>query len=259
MTVPIERRAAPSLFGTRTAAADGPHAHSLLDLMYDGFHVLFMLRNGSAPPAGEVEFMDKVSAFLHEFEDEARKLRAHSEDIDAAKYAFCAALDEAILGSSFAIRAAWERRPLQLTVFGDQLAGEHFFDRLESLRSKGGIRLQALQVFHLCLLLGFKGKYALDDSDRLAYLTARLGDEIAHIKGQSKGFAPRALRPDQIVHKLRSNTPFWMLGAVFTLTALLVYLGLESSLHRSAEGMLAAYSHLVRLPARPASLTVTLP
>jgi type VI secretion system protein ImpK len=259
MTVPIERRAAPSLFGTRNATADGHHAHALLDLMYDGFHVLFMLRNGSAPPAGEVEFMDKICAFLLEFEGAANRLRAQSEDIDAAKYAFCAALDEAILGSSFAIRAAWERRPLQLTMFGDQLAGEHFFDRLEDLRSKGGARLQALQVFHLCLLLGFQGKYSLDDSDRLAYLTARLGDEIAHIKGKSKGFAPRALRPDQIVHKLRSNTPLWVLSAVFTLTALLMYIGLESSLHRATDSMLAGYSKLVRLPPRPASLTVTLP
>ena len=104
------------------------------------------------------------------------------------------------------MRLAWERRPLQLVIFGDQLAGEHFFDRLEALRSAGGARLPALQVFHMCLLIGFRGKHALDASDKLSYLTARLGDEIAHMQGRSKGFAPQAERPDQIVHKLRSNT-----------------------------------------------------
>jgi type VI secretion system protein ImpK len=259
MTAQIERRAAPSLFGNRAGApAAGPCIESLVDLMHEGFYVLFMLKNGSAPP-GEHEFAEKVSAFLHGFEAEARRLRAHGEDIKAAKYAYCAALDEIILASGFPIREPWERRPLQLTVFGDQLAGEHFFDRLDELRGKGGARLQALQVFHLCLLLGFRGKYALDSSDKLACLTARLGDEIAHIKGKSRGFAPRAERPDQVAHKLRSDVPLWALSAVFALAALCVYVGMKSSLDSATRQGMAGYAGLVQLAPRPASLTVTLP
>lgn len=259
MTAQIERRAAPSLFGNRAGApAAGPRIESLVDLMHEGFYVLFMLKNGSAPP-GEHEFAEKVSGFLNGFEAEARRLRAHGEDIEAAKYAYCAALDEIILASGFPIREPWERRPLQLTVFGDQLAGEHFFDRLDELRGKGGARLQALQVFHLCLLLGFKGKYALDSSDKLACLTARLGDEIAHIKGKSRGFAPRAERPDQVTHKLRSDVPLWALSAVFALAALSVYVGMKSSLDNATRQGMAGYAGLVQLAPRPASLTVTLP
>ncbi|WP_377701259.1 type IVB secretion system protein IcmH/DotU [Pseudoduganella sp. UC29_71] len=259
MTAQIERRAAPSLLGNRAGApAAGPRIESLVDLMHEGFYVLFMLKNGSAPP-GEHEFAEKVSGFLNGFEAEARRLRAHGEDIEAAKYAYCAALDEIILASGFPIREPWERRPLQLTVFGDQLAGEHFFDRLDELRGKGGARLQALQVFHLCLLLGFKGKYALDSSDRLACLTARLGDEIAHIKGKSRGFAPRAERPDQVAHKLRSDVPLWALSAVFALAALSVYVGMKSSLDSATRQGMAGYAGLVQLAPRPASLSVTLP
>jgi type VI secretion system protein ImpK len=258
MTAQIERRAAPSLFGSRAAGTESVRVQSLLDLMHDGFYALFMLKNGSAPP-GENEFLDKVSRFLAEFESEARRLRAHGDDIDAAKYAYCAALDETILASAFPIRAAWERRPLQLTVFGDQLAGEHFFDRLEALRGKGGARLQALQVFHLCLLMGFQGKYALDGSDKLAYLTARLGDEIAHIKGKSRDFAPRAERPDQVAHKLRGDVPLWAVSTMFALVALCVYMGLKSSLDNVTQQGLTAYANLVKLAPRPASLTITLP
>ncbi|QGZ38918.1 type VI secretion system protein ImpK [Pseudoduganella flava] len=258
MTPQIERRGAPSLFGARPVTSDGSRVHSLLDLMHEGFHLLFLLKTGSAPP-GEDEFMDRVGAFLGEFEREARKLRAEGDDIDAAKYAYCAALDEIILGSPFPIRDAWERRPLQLALFGDQLAGEHFFDRLDELRGKGGTRLQALQVFHMCLLLGFRGKYALDSSDKLAYMTARLGDEIAHIKGKSAGFAPRAGRPDQVVNKLRSNVPLWAVCAVFALAGMAMFTGLRASLNRDAQVELAAYHDLVKLAPRPASLTVTLP
>lgn len=254
----IERRGAPSLFGGPAAEGEGPRIQSLLDLMHEGFHVLFMLRNGAEPPDGEL-FADKVSRYMAGFENEARRLRAHGDDIEAAKYAYCAALDEIILASPFAIRTQWELRPMQLTEFGDQLAGEHFFDRLEHLRGKGGARLQALQVFHLCLLLGFKGKYALDSSDKLACLTARLGDEIAHIKGRSRGFAPRAARPDQVAHKLRSEVPPWALSSLFALAALCAWLAMKSSLDKDTRQSIAPYAGLVKLAPRPASFSVTLP
>ena len=257
MTPHIERRAAPTLFGT-TASADGVRIQCLLDLMHEGFHLLFLLKNGSAPP-GEQEFMEKVSGFLSDFDRDARALRANGDDIDAAKYAWCAALDEIILRSSFPLRTAWERRPLQLVQFGDQLAGEHFFDRLEALRGKGSARLQALQVFHMCMLLGFQGKYALDDGDRLAYMTARLGDEIAHIRGKSKGFAPQGGRPDQIVHKLRRGMPLWAMSALFALLGMGVFIGFKSSLDSRAQAALAPYAGIVKLAPRPASLTITLP
>jgi len=257
MTPQVERRAAPTLFGG-TAGADGVRIQSLLDLMHEGFHLLFLLKNGSTPPSQE-EFMDKVTSFLAEFDAEARKLRAHGDDIEAAKYAWCAALDEILLASSFTLRTAWERRPLQLLQFGDQLAGEHFFERLEALRSKGGARLQALQVFHMCLLLGFRGKYALDEGDRLAYITARLGDEIVHIKGRSKGFAPRADRPDDVVHKLRGGLPLWVLCSVFALLGAGVFLAMKSALDEGTHAAMSPYAGIVRLAPRPASLTITLP
>lgn len=258
MSAQVERRSAPSLFGSRAAGGAGPRIQSLVDLMHDGFHLLFLIKNGAAPPAEEA-FSDKVSRFLAEFDAEARRLRAHNEDIEAAKYAYCAALDEIILASPSAINVPWQHGPLQLSVFGDQLAGERFFTRLEELRGQGGARLQALQVFHLCLLLGFKGKFAVDTSDKLACLTARLGDEIAHIKGKSKGFAPHAERPDQIAHKLRSDVPLWTLSAVFALVALCAYIGLKSSLNSATTQGMAAYADLVKLAPRPASLTITLP
>jgi type VI secretion system protein ImpK len=238
MTPQIERRAAPSLFGAQPAAPDGARIHSLLDLMHEGFHLLFLLKTG-CPPPGEGDFLERVMAFLNEFEREAKKLRAHGEDIEAAKYAYCAALDEIVLASTFPIRDTWERRPLQLMLFGDQLAGEHFFDRLEALRIKGGARLQALQVFHTCLLLGFQGKYALDGGDKLAYMTARLGDEIAHIKGRSAGFAPRAERPDQVVNKLRTSVPLWAVCSVFALMGLGVFSGLRASLQGDSRNAMA--------------------
>jgi len=260
MSPQIERRANPTQMGgqRRQMTPGYGHVQSLLELLHEGFYLLFMLKHGGAPQ-DEEEFIDTVKILLADFDKEARKLRAPSEDIEAAKYAFCAALDEIILGSRLPMRAAWERRPLQLAIFGDQLAGVHFFDRLEDLRNKGGVRLQALEVFHMCLLMGFRGKYAHDSGDKRDYLTARLGDEIAHIKGKSKGFAPQAERPDQIVHKLRSNTPLWAMMAVFAVIGLSTFLGLKTVLASATQREMAPYVDLVKLAPRPANVTVTLP
>ena len=249
-----ERRAAPS--ASRNGAGGAPQ--SLVDIMYEGFYALFLLKGGCGPQ-DKTGFADHMTAFLGDVDRNAKALGVPAEDVTAAKYAFCAAVDEIILGSDYEIREAWETRPLQLRLFGDQLAGEHFFQRLEDLRAKGSAHLQALEVFHMCLLLGFQGRFALDGKDKLNYLSARLGDEIARMRGKSRGFAPHAERPDQIVHKLGSDLSLWVLSVVFALVGLGAYLGFRTALAHDTDAALASYNDLVKLPPRSANVTITLP
>ena len=249
---------APSLMAGGAPIAAGAAPQTLLDLMYDGFYALFMLKNGNGPQ-DNVDFAQKMTQFLDEFTRGAKKHGVSPDDIDASKYAFCAAVDEIILRSTFAIREEWARRPLQLTLFGDQLAGENFFIRLEGLRSRGSSHLQALEVFHMCLLLGFQGRYIMEGAEKLNYLTSRLGDEIAHMKGKRGGFAPHAERPDQIIHKLRSDLPVWVLCSVFGLICILGYIGLRASLSQGTQERMAAYNDVVKLAPKAANITITLP
>lgn len=230
----------------------------LVDLMYEGFHALFLLKSGSGPQ-DKGNFADHITGFLADVDRNAKALGIAAEDVTAAKYAYCSAVDEIILRSSYGVREAWETRPLQLRVFGDQLAGEHFFNRLEDLRAKGAQHVEALEVFHMCLLLGFQGRYALDARDKLDYLAARLGDEIARMRGRTRGFAPHAERPDQVVNRLRSDLSLWVLGAVFSVAALGAYLGFRTVLANDTEAVLAQYNDLVKLPPKAAHVTITLP
>jgi type VI secretion system protein ImpK len=256
MSQHVERRAAPPQAGSRNAAGSTPT--SLVDIMYEGFYALFLLKNGCGPH-DKTAFADHMTRFLGDVDRNAKALGVPADDVTAAKYAFCAAVDEIILRSDYDIREAWETRPLQLRLFGDQLAGEHFFQRLEDLRAKGAVHLQALEVFHVCLLLGFEGRFALDGKDKLAYLTARLGDEIARMRGKSRGFAPHAERPDQIVHKLGSDLSLWALSMVFAVVTLGGYLGFRTALAHETNTALAGYNDLVKLPPRSANVTITLP
>ncbi len=251
LSAPIDRRTAPA-----GAQAAGPG--SLVDMMYEGFYALFLLKNGCGPQ-DHAGFTDHINQFLGDVDRAAKAAGVHVDDVTAAKYAYCAAVDEIILRSQFDIRDAWETRPLQLRIFGDQLAGEHFFQRLEDLRARGSAHLQALEVFHLCLLLGFQGRYALDGDDKLNYLSARLGDEIARMRGKSRGFAPHADRPDHVANKLRSDLSLWVLAGVFSVAGLGAYLGFRATLAHDTATTLAAYNDLIKLPPRAANVTITLP
>ena len=249
----IERRAARN-------PDRATRAQRLVDLMYEGFHALFLLKNGSGPQAQDKGgFADQITGFLADVDRSAKALGIAADDVTAAKYAYCSAVDEIILRSTYSVREAWETRPLQLRVFGDQLAGEHFFHRLEDLRAKGAPHVEALEVFHMCLLLGFQGRYALDGKDKLDYLVARLGDEIARMRGRTRGFAPHAERPDQVVNRLRSDLSLWVLGAVFTVAALGAFLGFRTVLADDTQSALAPYNDLVKLPPKAAHVTITLP
>ena len=210
-------------------------------------------------PGTAADFKLRIQEFLADFERDARKLCASADDIFASKYAFCAAVDECILSSNFEMRVQWERQPLQMALFGEQLAGENFFHHLEKCRAQGVSRLLALEVFHLCLLLGFQGKYRMEGLEKLAYLTGRLGDEIATMKGKRAAFAPHWQLPDQVTHTLKRETPLWVTGAVFSLIGLLAFSGLSGSLRSNTNSAMSGYNNTINLGPKAANLTISLP
>jgi type VI secretion system protein ImpK len=242
-----------------SSAMDAPRlVNSMSDLLYDGFYALFLLKSRN-PPTDDAELAVRMQRYLTEFDRYAKNLNVTPEDIHLAKFAFCATVDEIILKSQFKVRDSWERRPLQLTMFGEQLAGESFFTKLEDLRAKGAKHVQALEVYHMCLLLGFQGKYMIEGTEKLKYLTARLGDEISSMKGKRAPFAPHWNRPDKVTHQLKAETPLWVIGSVFALLGLLAFMGLNSVSTRSTMGMLGGYEDLVKLAPRAANITISLP
>lgn len=231
---------------------------SLLDLMSDGFYMLLLIKRGQVP-TDQQAFSDAVRQFLAGMERTANREGIANEDVHAAKYAFCALVDEAVLRSDCSFREEWGRNPLQLMLFGDHLAGENFFTRLEDLRAQGAPRLQSLEVYYFCLLLGFEGKYRIEGTEKLHYLTARLGDEIVYLKGKRAGFAPHWPRPDKVSHALRRTVPLWAVAAVLVVVSLIGYFSLRYALQQETDQQLAAYENVVEMPAKTASLTITLP
>jgi type VI secretion system protein ImpK len=242
--------------GARVAASQS--ARSLVDLLHEGFYLLLLLKNRYVPGNAE-QFCTQLRRLLDDFERGARRIHVSADDVFAAKYAFCATVDEIVLSSNMEIRNVWERAPLQLLLFGDQVAGENFFTELEEVRRRGAASVQALEVFYMCLLIGFEGKYALDDKEKLNYLVAALDKEIAHLKGKRAPFAPYWKTPDNIKHMMKTDLPLWLIGTVLTLLAVGAYAGISWLLAQHTNGILSGYFDIIKLAPKVANITISLP
>ena len=99
----------------------------------------------------------------------------------------------------------------------------------------------------------------IEGSEKLGYLTSRLGEEIAQLKSKRAPFAPHWAAPDRVSNTLRRELPLWVVASVFALLGLLAFLGLRSVLGRQTQTDLAAYSQVAQLAPQAAYVTITLP
>lgn len=259
----------PSLFDDGQVGISGAptqakitNTTNLIDLLYDGFYIVFLLRNQYLPD-NPTDFREKVLNLLQHFEQQAQKLHFSSEDIHNAKYAYCALLDETIATQQddqfFDLQNSWLLNPLQLTLFGSQLAGYRFFEILEKLRSKGKEHLAALEVFHYCLLLGYQGKYHLESNESLNHLVARVGDEIDYLKGKKTAFSPFSALPDQIRNVLHNDLPFLWIFLCLLAFSILTFTGLRVALNQQTNTALSQYENIITPPVEQANITIHLP
>jgi type VI secretion system protein ImpK len=213
-------------------------AASLKDLLEDGFALTAMLRNGAWPQ--DPDFRGRCEALLARFERRALAQGKPPEAVAEAKFAFCALADEILLGAHSPLREDWGGAPLQLSLFGEHLAGEGFFRRLERLRQDPAQHQEPLEVFHACLLLGFQGKYLLDGPERLHWLTARVGEELARTRGPGARFAPHAQPGFRFTAPGRRGLTPWGFALLLGGAALALFLVLQLALRAQVSGLAAA-------------------
>jgi type VI secretion system protein ImpK len=167
---------------TLPAAAVGRLALAMQEL----FTVTGRLRDGRVKPADSVSFRARVKELVATANDEGVAQGYNSKDV------------------GLAISADWARKPLQDELFGEHRAGENYFSYVDRLmqRDDSPTLADLLEVYQLCLLLGFRGKYApgaagggaAGDPETLASISRRIGDRIRRIRGDvpplSSGWRP---------------------------------------------------------------------
>jgi type VI secretion system protein ImpK len=108
-------------------------------------------------------FRTSIRAALKTAMEQAKALGYSSEINQLAFFASVALLDESVHKLQSPAFADWAQRPMQEEMFGHNRAGEVFFEHLRGLLARQDSQETAdcLEVYCLCMLLGFKGQYAL--------------------------------------------------------------------------------------------------
>ena len=200
---------------------------------------IFLLVLGFRERADSFEFdtlYQGVTTLFKEFDQKAKALKLDPDDITDSKYALAAFVDEAILRSQWPGREQWADNPLQLQMFETYLAGEGFFEKLEALRTRGEPAADVLEIYYLCLVLGFEGKYGIGGSERLSALAKLIHDELGRYKPMNlEGVSPHWKVVDGPSHET-SKLPRWLIYtcAAVIILCVLFYIGFFISIRSNA-------------------------
>jgi type VI secretion system protein ImpK len=204
---------------------------NLSDIASECFMLILQLRAtnnyGDAP-----KLKSRVSDMFDKFESNARQQGFDNEKIHSAKFALVAFLDETIISSEWTDKDEWLTEPLQIKYFETFNAGEEFFSNVQELRQKISVNEDVLEIYYLCLSLGFKGKYQLHSPEVLRRIIEDLNLELHPDAYRSiDTLSPNGKPKQSIVQTVKVGLPLWTypLGAMVFLIIFYIILSLSIS------------------------------
>lgn len=233
------------------SGAAAPARRGLLALsLQEPFTTIARLRANRQVAADAESFRTGIKQVLSAAEQEARQAGYGADDVRLALFAVIAFLDETVLNSRQPMFADWPRRPLQEEVFGVHMAGELFFQYLQQLlgRQDSEDLADVLEVYELCLLLGFKGRYSASRGTELQVFSSQVSQKIERVHGGIGELSPH-WRPNrtEIVRPRDKWVPRLITAAIsVTVLAFVLYVGFAISLHSGKSDLAALTTQLAR-------------
>ncbi|HSC30167.1 MAG TPA: DotU family type IV/VI secretion system protein [Gemmatimonadaceae bacterium] len=190
MTIPVQTVAPPA----QASAPVAPSARrgQLALAMQEVLTATVRLRANRQVAADAESFRAHMKQVMGAAEQQARQAGYADEDVRLVLYAVVTFLDESVLNSTQPMFADWPRKPLQDEIFGGHLGGELFFQNLQYLLARPDSEdgADVLEVFQLCLLLGFHGRYSASDGGELHALMSRVAEKMQRIRGPYGELSP---------------------------------------------------------------------
>ena len=198
------------------------------------FDLVLRLKAGIVQPSNELR--PRCAKLLDDFEKRAERYRFNHKIVRVSKFALASFIDEVVLTNNFPLKEEWEKNALQLEYFGEQLAGNKFFDKLEAMIKQIKVTVDAVEIYYVCMLLGFKGRYAVYEHDKLIQVMQKTANALVKVgRIQPTELSPNWLANDQPEPPKKKGMPIWAkVSATGGLAlAVVIYLGmfLTSSIH----------------------------
>lgn len=208
----------------------------ITEVTRDCFDALIQLRrlNEASLPA-PAALQARLRGFVDALFQKAAQAGFSSEDTNDIAYAVVALADEIATSKSEALREHWAAQSLQMHYFHENVAGDAFFTRLQTIR-RDPRRREILRVYCLALLFGFEGRYRVrgGELELMTLVEETQRDLVRGRRFDTEVLSPQGERPDDAVRVGgRSALTLWIAGGALAL-AVVFYAGLRVSLGVSA-------------------------
>lgn len=169
---------------------------SLADLCQDFFMLAVQVDAGKLQLPDCRSLQEAVLGMFETLKREAQQANKAPIDIDDCTYALVAFIDEVVQGSQWHDAQNWRLNPLQMVMFGENVAGENFYHRLRQVRQRS---TEAAEVYFICMVLGFQGVYGLPSRRHQSTEREELIEDLRRElgRGAKKRLAPRGLPRDR--------------------------------------------------------------
>jgi type VI secretion system protein ImpK len=206
------------------------------------------------------EFRKNIEHYLEQAHNEARALGYSEKSVLLAGFAVVAFVNELILNLRMEIFSEWVGNPLQHR-FGAAKAGNTFFEYMEGLLAESPASSSVetdparladlLELYHLCVLLGFRGRYGTDPDDRLPRLLQKVDTRIREIRGagHNRDLSPAWKLPEGetiLLQQDRWARPLLITFGCCVVLALLLFIGFSISIRSGVASVTAAASEAGR-------------
>jgi len=219
--------------------------NKLSDLCSDCFMLILQLRATNDYGNSNI-LRDRVLELLDNFERQALTEGIEQSKIQSAKFAIVAFIDETILGSNWEGKEEWLTNPLQLKLFNSFNAGEEYFTRLKELRQRQRENIDVLEVYYLCLALGYRGKYQLEAPEQVRLIIDDLNQTLNQYLGNySETLSPNGRPHDAIVNVVKEKIPAWVVVVTAFSIGLFFYIIISYLTSNKANDVIQMISNLM--------------
>ena len=203
-----------------------PFTNALLECASGIFALIALFRSDNRGVNIAEDYRTSIIAPLDVFDRMAFDYQIPHSAVQAANLALAAHIDETVLSSDWPGRMRWMEKPLQMELFGEHLAGEKFYSRLTELRQGGESNVNLLELFYVCMQLGFEGIYRIRGLEQLMALQVDLRRQIEDYRGlRDVTLSPDGIPDDSFLGRVRREVPYWVVVAVSAAIVFVVYIG----------------------------------
>jgi type VI secretion system protein ImpK len=153
---------------------------------------------------------------IRRFEERARSSGTANEVVLAARYALCAAIDEAVLSTPWGAHSEWAQQTLLVALHREAWGGEKFFEMLDRIAQDPTRHIDLMELQYLCIAVGFTGKYRVLEQGhaQLAQVQQDLYRKIrAHRGTPTPELSLRWRGREDRRSRLVRYVPWWVVGA----------------------------------------------